>query len=51
MEPMNETVTARIAFVLVDGKFAGPLAESLADIELMQTTIPQKADASKGDAA
>lgn len=50
-ENRSETVTARIAFVLIDGKFSGPLAESLAGVELMHTTIPQKADASKGDAA
>ncbi|WP_048578489.1 cupin domain-containing protein [Flavisphingomonas formosensis] len=42
-ENRSETVTARIAFVLIDGYFAGPLAEQLKDANLMHTTIPQKA--------
>jgi mannose-6-phosphate isomerase-like protein (cupin superfamily) len=41
-ENRSETVTARIAFILIDGRFAGPLADQLAGASLMQTTIPQK---------
>jgi mannose-6-phosphate isomerase-like protein (cupin superfamily) len=40
-ENRSETVTARIAFVLVDGYFAGDLGNRLKDAELMQTTIRQ----------
>jgi hypothetical protein len=43
-ENRSETVTARIAFVLIDGTFAGDLAERLKNVELMQTTIPQKSE-------
>jgi mannose-6-phosphate isomerase-like protein (cupin superfamily) len=41
-ENRSDTVTARIAFVLIDGYFAGSLAERFKDVELMHTTIPQK---------
>jgi hypothetical protein len=40
-ENRSETVTARIAFVLIDGFFAGDLGAHLSNVELMQTTIPQ----------
>jgi mannose-6-phosphate isomerase-like protein (cupin superfamily) len=40
-ENRSETITARIAFVLIDGFFAGELAERLKGAELMQTTLPQ----------
>lgn len=42
-ENRSETVTARIAFVLIDGEFSGPLADRFGEAELMHTTIPQKA--------
>lgn len=43
-ENRSETITARIAFVLIDGRFAGDLADRFGDAELMHTTIPQKAE-------
>ncbi len=41
-ENRSETVTARIAFILIDGVFSGPLAERFKNVELMHTTVPQK---------
>jgi hypothetical protein len=41
-ENRSETVTARIAFVIVDGIFAGELADQLRGVDLMHTTLPQK---------
>jgi hypothetical protein len=43
-ENRSETVTARIAFVIVDGVFTGDLADQLHGVELMHTTLPQKAE-------
>lgn len=43
-ENRSDTVVARIAFVLIDGRFTGSLAEQLAGAELMQGTIAQKTD-------
>jgi len=43
-ENRSETVTARIAFVLIDAKFAGSLGEQLEGADLMRTTIPQTSD-------
>jgi hypothetical protein len=40
-ENRSETVTARIAFVIIDGKFTGELAAHLKDAEIMHTTLPQ----------
>jgi hypothetical protein len=40
-ENRSDTVTARIAFVLIDGFFAGELGAHLSNVELMKTTIPQ----------
>ncbi len=35
---------ARIAFVLLDGKFAGPLTRKLSITELMHDTLPLRAE-------
>jgi len=43
-ENRSETEIARIAFILIDGKFTGDLAGQLAGTELMRETIPQKSD-------
>lgn len=49
-ENRSETEVARIAFVLIDGKFAGDLAERFGHGELMHTTLPQMPeDAKAGD--
>jgi mannose-6-phosphate isomerase-like protein (cupin superfamily) len=41
-ENRSQTVTARIAFVLIDGVFAGDLADQMKGTELMRTTIRQR---------
>jgi mannose-6-phosphate isomerase-like protein (cupin superfamily) len=46
-ENRSDTVTARIAFVLIDGHFAGDLAERFGAADLMHTTIPQKSEPSE----
>lgn len=43
-ENRSDSLTARIAFVLIDGEFVGQLAEQLKGVDLMHTTIPQRAD-------
>lgn len=43
-ENRSDSVVARIAFILIDGKFDGVLAEQLAGAELMHGTITQRAD-------
>ena len=40
-ENRSETQSARIAFVLIDGKFAGDLADRFDSADLMHTTIEQ----------
>ena len=46
-ENRSATVSARIAFVLIDGNFSGPLADLLKDAEIMRTTIEQKSESAK----
>jgi mannose-6-phosphate isomerase-like protein (cupin superfamily) len=43
-ENRSDSEVARIAFILIDGTFAGPLAEQLQGASLLHGTITQKAD-------
>ncbi len=50
-ENRSPSVVARIAFILIDGQFAGTLAEQLEGAELMRARSPKKRKATMTEAA